>query len=199
MAKIITVAHQKGGVGKTTLALLLAYTFNGNLKVGVLDYDMQGSITNLKAEGISTISYKEWDIDLVKDYDLIIIDTPPYLSKNLHDVFLMSDFVLVPTKAGFVDILAIQGTLKLLEKVKEKKPRLKTGIVFNMVKPNSSIVKEVISACSSFNIPIFKTLIYDRVSYTRSVITGGILKSNNTKAINEILSLCNEILEFLEA
>jgi len=203
MPKIITLAHQKGGVGKSTLALLLAYAFNENLKVGLLDCDLQGSLTNLNlmADGLNLIPYEGGSsFDFVKDldYDLIIIDTPPYLSQNLHEIFLLSDFVLVPTKTGFFDMMAIQGTMALLNKAMAEKTGLKAGVVFNMVKHNSSLISEVKSLTSSFSIPVLNTYICDRVSYTRCIISGGILKSNDKNAIKEILNLCEEILSFLE-
>jgi chromosome partitioning protein len=45
--KIITVAHQKGGVGKTTLALNLGFCLKHSLRVAILDSDPQGSISGL--------------------------------------------------------------------------------------------------------------------------------------------------------
>jgi len=48
MAKIITVAHQKGGVGKSTMALNLALWFQDQLRVSLVDSDLQGSIYHVK-------------------------------------------------------------------------------------------------------------------------------------------------------
>lgn len=50
MAKIITLAHQKGGVGKSTLALNLALCFKDQLRVALIDSDLQGSIYHLKED-----------------------------------------------------------------------------------------------------------------------------------------------------
>ena len=48
MSKIITLAHQKGGVGKSTLALNLAYRFSKEVKTALTDTDPQGSTMQLK-------------------------------------------------------------------------------------------------------------------------------------------------------
>src|ERR1700759_4893823 len=123
MAKIITIAHQKGGVGKSTMAINLALCFQDQLKVGLVDSDLQGSIYHVKDDfpGLD-ILLAENVRDIPKlDYDLIIVDTPPYLSNKLTDLFLISDFVLVPTKAGFFDVMAIRATLALMKFAKAKK------------------------------------------------------------------------------
>ena len=46
MAKIITLAHQKGGVGKSTLTFNLAMSFQEHLNTCIVDTDPQGSLTN---------------------------------------------------------------------------------------------------------------------------------------------------------
>jgi chromosome partitioning protein len=50
MAKIITLAHQKGGVGKSTLALNLALCFKDQLRAALIDADLQGSIYHVKKD-----------------------------------------------------------------------------------------------------------------------------------------------------
>ncbi len=47
MSKIVTVSHQKGGVGKSTLAFNLAQNISNNARVCILDFDKQGSLLSL--------------------------------------------------------------------------------------------------------------------------------------------------------
>lgn len=197
MNKIITIANQKGGVGKSTLALNLAYTFQNGLQVGLLDSDLQGSLYGLYAmiEGIKLIPATKNLSNLQQtDNDLIIIDTPPYLTEHLEDLFAISDFILIPTKIGFFDVMAIRGTISLIEKSKSKNLNLKCGIVLNMVKPRTSLNNEIKKMLIDMGKPVFNTQISDRVSYTRSALTGGILKTNDNKAKEEIIGLADEIL-----
>lgn len=198
--KIITVAHQKGGVGKTTLALNLAYCFKDNLKVGLLDSDPQGSALGLRevVEGIEFVSYEEFKNNKNLPYDIIIIDTPPYLATTLPEFFEYSDFVLVPTKAGVLDAMAIRATIGLLKQAQQKRPHLKAGIVLNMIKNRTTFTEDIKEILLKYDTPIFKTHISDRISYARSPIYGGVFGTDDSKAQDEILGLANEIIEMLQ-
>ena len=90
-------------------------------------------------------------------YDLLIIDTPPYLMDTLRDLFLISDFVLVPSKVGFFDVLAIRSTLEILRSVEKQKPALKYGVVLNMLKSRTSITEEIVKLLEDYDAPMLKT------------------------------------------
>ncbi len=126
MPRIITVAHQKGGVGKSTLALNLAVCFHEEMQVALVDSDLQGSLLNFKAQNPTLNILNESDpkkIDKLP-FDLVVIDTPPYLTSTLSELFNISDFVLIPTKAGFFDIMAIRDTLDLVKTASIKSSKL---------------------------------------------------------------------------
>jgi len=198
--KIITVAHQKGGVGKTTLALNLAACFAQGLRVGILDTDVQGSLSSIKDEldGITFVPFDGKLDQLAKQpFDILVVDTPPYLTNQLPDLFAVSDFVLVPSKVGFFDVMAIKATIELLTQAEQKQPQLKYGVVLNMVKPRTALNKSVQEILSSYGAVLLATTIADRVSYTRSALTSGVFGSDDEKAKEEITSLADEILTTL--
>lgn len=201
MAKIITIANQKGGVGKSTLAINLALCFQDQLSVALVDTDLQGSIYHIREDfpGLTIIGAdKLQDIDQLTQ-DLIIIDTAPYLSSRLPELFQHSDFILVPTKAGFFDVMAIRSTLALIRDAQSKRSHIKAGIVLNMVKPRSGITQDVAGLLDSMETPLLKSRIYDRVSIARSSITSGILNSTDRKAREELMTLTEEIVEYISA
>lgn len=201
MTKIITVAHQKGGVGKSTLAMNLALCFQEQLSVALVDIDLQGSLYHSK-ENLSNLTVISTDqINDLKRlaFDLIIVDTPPYLTNRLPEIFGMSDFILIPTKAGFFDVMAVRSTLSLIYDAQQKFPHIKAGIVRNMIKPRSGITREVSDLLDTLGTPLLKTMIHDRVSIARSSITGGILVGNDEKAKQEITALAEEVVLLLTA
>jgi len=200
MAKIITIAHQKGGVGKSTLAINLALCFQDQLSVALVDTDLQGSLYHIREEfpELAVIADKVTDIEKL-DYDLIIVDTPPYLSNKSPELFQHSDFILVPTKAGFFDVMAIRSTLALIKEAQRKAPHLKAGIVLNMVKPRSGITQDVADLLQSMDTTLLKTRVHDRVSIARSSITGGILNGTDRRAKDEIMALTEEVVEHISA
>ena len=199
--KIITVAHQKGGVGKTTLALNLAACFKDDLRVGLLDTDVQGSLSGLvdMLEGIELIPFNN-DLASLRtvEKDILIIDTPPYLTNQLPALFEASDFVLVPSKVGFLDVMAVRATIQMLKEVQTRKKDLKAAIVLNMVKPRTNMNDEIREILKDYDIPVLKTAISDRVSYSRSPIMSGVFAGDDHKAKSEITALADEIFSFLE-
>lgn len=196
---IISVVHQKGGVGKTTLALNLAYCLAENLKVGITDTDLQGSISEIEGflQGIDLVPLEKVRNKEPLDYDVLLIDTPPYLTNRLHDIFLLSDFVVIPTKAGYLDALAVKATIALYKEAQKEKPSLKGGIVLNMIMHNTNLNDEVKEILESYDFPMLKTAITHRVSFARSPMTSGIFNSDDSRAKTEIVNLADEILTYL--
>jgi chromosome partitioning protein len=144
MAKIITIAHQKGGVGKSTLALNLALCFKGELSVAIVDTDLQGSLFHIRDDfpGLPILMPNKVVNLSEPKADLVIVDTPPYLSDQLPELFFYSDFILIPTKAGFFDVMAIRSTLAMVRQVRQRAFNIRCGVVLNMIKPRPASLKK---------------------------------------------------------
>lgn len=198
--KIISVSHQKGGVGKTTLALNLAACFrHGGLNVAIMDTDLQGSLASISEdlEDVQFIQPEEIANISSMTYDILVIDTPPYLMDSLAELFSISDYVLVPSKIGFFDVLAIRATMEIIRRVQVNYPNLKYGVVLNMLKSRTSITAEISDIIKGYGARVLETTIFDRVAYTRSSITNGVFSTDDIKAHEEITSLADEILKDL--
>lgn len=199
---IITIANQKGGTGKSTLAINLAAGFAPHLKVCIADTDPQGSTSGLTGilKQIDIVNLDDvLNAEIVDGYDLMIIDTPPYLTARLPELFAVSDYVLIPTKAGFLDVMAIGATIKLLEQTMATYKRVKAGIVLNMVMHRTSVTEEVRGILrDTYKIPVLDTVIGQRISYTRSPLTSGVFNSEDEKAKGELTALAAEIMQQLD-
>jgi chromosome partitioning protein len=212
MPLIIAVAHQKGGVGKSTLALNLVSFFNRNgATSAVVDADAQGSISSLinsfgenNAYGTVTLiprkSFKSYaDLTKFDQYQILVIDTPPYLSTNLNDVFQIADFVLVPTKPAVFDMFAIDGTVELINEAKKLRPDLRMGVVLNMSAPGAKHVEDIKAHLRNKGIKLLETEINKRVEFERCLLySDSIFSGNDEKAKDEISRLGNEIIALIE-
>jgi chromosome partitioning protein len=127
MAVVITVAQQKGGAGKTTLAANLAATFGASARVALIDIDPQRSLTRwhdlrkarlIEAASLTFSDVSGWrlasELDrLRKTHDLVLIDSPPQIDTDAKLAVRSADLVLVPVQPSPPDIWAAEGTLKL--------------------------------------------------------------------------------------
>lgn len=195
---IIVFAHQKGGVGKSTLCLNVALALANDLKVAIADLDPQGSLSDI-SDSFTSLTFiptpsRLSDLKALA-FDLICVDTPPYLSDRLHELFIISDVVIIPTKAGVFDALAIRRTVEMVKRAQGENKSLKSGIVLNMVKAGSTLTGEAEQVLSGYGLPILNTQISDRVAFTRSPLTGGV---SDGKAKQQITNLCTEIINLTD-
>ena len=122
---------------------------------------------------------------------MLFIDTPPYLSTTLPQLFDLSDFIIVPTKAGIADLMAIRSTIAMIT---ARSANEKAFIVFNMIKPQTTLTDEISKMLADFPVAVAKTQISDLVAFTRSFITSGV---ETKKRIHQMDQLTEEILNLL--
>ena len=213
MALIITLAHQKGGVGKSTLATNLHGDFaGGGYKAALVDIDPQGSLSKLvrtfsDQEGrnpdhvIERGSFQTYDdlLTLLLPYDIAIIDTPPYLSNELKDVFEITNLVLVPCKASPLDYLAIGDTLELIRETQGRRPALIAAIVLTMTITGTDFTASIRRELEKCEFPVLSTEIGNRVAYMRSLLRANtVLGDDNRKAWDEVENLGKELISLLQ-
>lgn len=214
MPLIITLAHQKGGVGKSTLATnLRGYFAGGGYKAALVDIDPQGSVSKLvrtfsEQEGrepehiIERTAFKNYTelLELLAPYDIAIIDTPPYLSKELEGVFEITNLVLVPCKASPLDFLAIGDTLDLIREAKARRSELIAAVVLTMTITGTDFTTSIRKELEKGEFPVLKTEIGNRVAYMRSLLRANtVLGDENRKAWDEIESLGKELISLLQS
>lgn len=122
LAKILVVLNGKGGVGKTTTAINLAAAFSESDRVLLVDADPQASASwwverSTKGLGFDVVQETNpallGKLRTVKDYTLVVVDTPPALaSEALAAVVPMADYLVLPTPPAPMDLTALIETVK---------------------------------------------------------------------------------------
>lgn len=202
MGKVITVAQQKGGSGKTTLAVNLAVEFaRQGRKVALLDTDPQGSLGRwfltrreaLGDPGLDLSTASAWGVGyecekLRKQNDLVIVDTPPKVDADLRPALREADLVLIPVASSQVDLWATDGVLDLIAR-EGRRPY----VVLNRVKPNTNLSREVAAAAAELA-EVAAASLGQRVVYAETLGKGmGVSEAGRSAASAEIVALAAEI------
>ena len=143
-APVIAVANLKGGVGKTTLAVHLAFY----LEALLVDLDPQGDATDWAGrsgwvQAHPAPSWGEARRTLAKDHGPLVLDCPPGEGAHLVDVLAAADLVVIPTKSGRQDLRAVGRMLELVKEARSGHRGLRAGLVFNEVKSQTNLAGEV--------------------------------------------------------
>ncbi len=217
MTKIITVANQKGGCGKTTVAMGLAgtYGYRGS-KVLVVDADLQATASRWAASAADDAPFPAAVNGLaatggklhrevqkyIADYDFIIIDCPPAVeSQTPQSALLISDLAIVPVVPSPADLWAARGIKQIVETAQDINESLRAMLVANMV-PRTSLGNEAMDALEDFGIPLAKSTLGQRTAFREAVLYGSPIQSLGSRARDasrEIEALADEVISWINA
>jgi chromosome partitioning protein len=176
--RVIALASQKGGSGKTTIAAHLAVQA-GRVKQGpavLVDTDPQASLGEWwrerrdEAPALATVKFDALDANLaeLRSYGtaVAIIDTPPALAASIERVIAVSDLVLIPARPSPHDLRAVAATVAMASGA--GKPIL---FVVNGAAPRANITAEAVAALSEHG-RVAPIILYQRTDYAASMIDG---------------------------
>lgn len=207
---IITVAQQKGGAGKTTLAAHLAVAWSETGRsVAIVDIDPQGSLSRWHelrassggtgaggANGLTHVRITGWRTQreverLAREHDVVVIDSPPHAETEARIAVRSAALVLVPVQPSPLDLWATEPTLALARE--EKVPAL---LVVNRVPPRARLADALIERLGGLGAPVAGTQIGNRVQYAAAMAEGlGVTEAaKRTRAAEEMRELAAEIL-----
>ena len=210
LSKVITISQQKGGTGKTTLAVHLAMAFikYHNLKVAIIDTDPQGSLgkwfmirteKKVSNENLTFKTASLWGAQyesktLKNDHDIVIIDTPPKIESDARPSIEAADLVLIPMAASHVDFWATGAIVEIAKKANKK-----ILAQINRSSQRSKLIDKTNDFIKSLDLESTQIIIGNRQIYTSSMGEGktAVEKQRKGNAVDEIKKLSGQILNQL--
>ena len=210
LSKVITISQQKGGTGKTTLAVHLAMAFikYHDLKVAIIDTDPQGSLgkwfmirteKKVSNENLTFKTASLWGAQyesktLKNDHDIVIIDTPPKIESDARPSIEAADLVLIPMAASHVDFWATGAIVDIAKKANKK-----ILAQINRSSQRSKLINKTKDFIKSLDLDSTETIIGNRQIYTSSMGEGktAVEKQKKGNAVDEIKNLSEQILNQL--
>ena len=211
--KIITVAQQKGGAGKTTLAAHLAVAWQqAGQRVALVDIDPQGSLTrwfqtrSLALEGQPGLVHSQitgWRTQkeverLARENDIVVVDSPPHAETEARIAVRVAAMVVVPVQPSPMDFWATQPTLDL-----GKQEKVRILLVLNRMPVRSKVTDALITEIRKMLTPpmvdLAEVRVGNRIGYAGALLAGRAVTETDrgSKAAEEMATLAGEILRRL--
>lgn len=205
---IITISHQKGGVGKSTISWNLAVYLCATKKVTVIDLDVQKTLTYLhrirNKNDFDIISFDDEKsfINYINNHqensqEIIIIDSGGFDSSMNRLAILGADKLITPVSSKFIEILGLQTYENILFEIEKANGNIiQTNVILNNIHPSTKDFKNVsdfINQSKHFN--LMKSVLRQRADIANSVSNGlGITEvKSNEKAVKEFINFVNEL------
>ncbi|MEO0898681.1 MAG: AAA family ATPase [Bacteroidota bacterium] len=210
---IIGITNLKGGVGKSTLAQNLGVCLaHMGYRIAILDTDTnQNSLSwygarDEKLPPLTVIGLSESETlsksiaNLHRDYEIILVDGTPNLSKMTTRIILSSDLLLIPVRPGAQDYRTLQEFMNRYEEAKAFREAIPAYFVMNEFSAQKKVHNGLLERISNdFDLPVVNTKINSRVAYTEASVVGqGVLEYADTKAKQEMINLTKEVLALAE-
>ena len=205
---VIAVINQKGGAGKTTLAMNLAAGLARRGKTVVMDLDPQGSSRQWASIGNDTFPASveqmvgDWDARTLQqhypDFRHMVLDCPPSLESHASRQALRScDVALIPVLPSPIDLWASLKLPQEIEEARKVNPNIQAYLVLNQLEPNSALSSAMHEALSDFGVPVLNAVIRRRAVYRSAALEGTSvfqMGGHGTQAVEEIDALIKEVM-----
>jgi chromosome partitioning protein len=204
--RVWSIVSQKGGSGKTTLALHLAIAAAEDLKVLVIDLDPQSSAERWHAIRQRTTGSKDDPSIAAGPYtklpemlrtakklgaELVLIDTPPKLDKAITAALAPATLAIIPVKSSILDLQALEDCVRVVDLAKA---RGKTVVVMNAVpsgRNRDATIKEVARYAGRYELEAMPERLSELPAYAQGLRSGrGVTETDrNGTAAKEVTTL----------
>lgn len=207
---IISFLNQKGGVGKTTLAVNVAACLAAQgHRVLLIDADKQGSAStwaSLRDDApfqVVSLARPNMARDALKmagDYEHTVIDGPPHAEEIARSCIAASDFVVLPIEPSGLSTWASDLTVRQVKEAQEFKQNLKCGFVVSRKIGKTVIGREIRNMASEVGLTILESEVEQRVAFAESLTMGQTIFewAEASSAADEIRNLTREIQKHVE-
>ena len=206
--RVIAVINQKGGTGKTTLALNFAAGLARRAPTAVIDADPQRSISQWIAMGGSeselSVATPIGDnpaatiAELKKSHRYVVVDCPPAVQGPVIDaVMTAADRVLIPVLPSPLDLWASVEMAALVREAQQKNRALQAWLVLNQVETRNALSRVMQQAVAEFDLPLLQASLQRRAAYRSAAVEGVsvyALGGRGIQAVADIEAIIEELL-----
>jgi chromosome partitioning protein len=203
---VVSIAQQKGGAGKTTLAVQLGTRWlTEGRRVAMLDIDPQASLFawfNLrrrrqgdKPDGLMVQGLSGWRLGtelrrLRAEFDIVLVDSPPHAESDAKAAIRAADLVLLPCQPNALDLWATQPTLELA-----KAESTRALLVLNRVPARSRAADQIRAEIEAKGWPLAEASLGNRQAFAASIGDGrGVAEwVPSSTAAHEVAALADEV------
>jgi len=207
---LISVAHTKGGVGKSTIAWNLATALSKKYFIEVIDLDFQKTLTytnefrdnKLPVRHFETLKELEKYISLDNDSRVSIIDVGGFDSDINRMAMIMSDLVITPVSDSGTELLGLMRFEKVLDEIsKAIGEDIRTTVLINDINPSKRKLDELIDYIKeNKHFSLFDTILRTRADYGKALDLGlSVMEyKEDSKAAKEFKSFVKEVKNIIK-
>jgi chromosome partitioning protein len=207
---IISVINQKGGAGKTTIAVNLsaALSAEGN-RVLLVDADPQQTAQDWAAVRLNPPPFQVIGLTkpvlhrdvprLASDYDCVVIDCAPRRFEMARSAMMAADVVLIPVQPSGADFWASRETVNLAKEIHALKDGQKYAFVVSRKIGRTTLGRDIKDALAEYDVPILRAATTQRVIYAETLTAGStvIEEQPSGRAADEIRAILAELRTIL--